>query len=120
MPSYVTTDRFTAAYLEAAEWTDAGPDSDIPEGADLSPEAIVQARIECEAFQSANVHTLALAGTPEQNGHDFWLTRNGHGAGFWDRGYPFTVGKVLTDAAEAAGSRSLYLGDDGLLYFGEG
>ena len=22
---------------------------------------------------------------PEQFGHDFWLTRNGHGAGFWDR-----------------------------------
>jgi hypothetical protein len=23
--------------------------------------------------------------TAEQIGHDFWLTRNGHGAGFWDR-----------------------------------
>jgi hypothetical protein len=21
----------------------------------------------------------------EKCGHDFWLTRNGHGAGFWDR-----------------------------------
>jgi hypothetical protein len=24
---------------------------------------------------------------PGQVGHDFWLTRNRHGAGFWDRGY---------------------------------
>lgn len=23
----------------------------------------------------------------EQIGHDFWLTRNGHGAGFWDGDY---------------------------------
>ena len=23
---------------------------------------------------------------PEHSGHDFWLTRNGHGSGFWDRG----------------------------------
>lgn len=115
------TDHFTDAYLEAAVWTECGPDAEEGyAGASLSPEAIVQARIECEAFQAANVHTLALAGAPEQNGHDFWLTRNSHGAGFWDRGYPFTVGKVLTDAAHAAGSRSLYLGDDGYLYFGEG
>jgi len=27
--------------------------------------------------------------TDEQIGHDFWLTRNGHGAGFWDRDLPF-------------------------------
>lgn len=25
--------------------------------------------------------------TPQQIAHDFWLTREHHGAGFWDRGY---------------------------------
>lgn len=32
----------------------------------------------------------------EQAGSDFWLTRNGHGTGFWDRGLG-TVGEALTD-----------------------
>jgi hypothetical protein len=31
----------------------------------------------------------------EQIGHDLWLTRNGHGAGFWDRDKPFK--KELTE-----------------------
>ena len=49
------------------------------------------------------------------NGHDFWLTRNRHGAGFWDRGLEF-VGINLTDAAHAWGEFNLYVGDDGLIY----
>jgi hypothetical protein len=36
-------------------------------------------------------------------------------AGFWDRGLG-ALGKSLSDAAYADGSRSLYRGDDGLLY----
>jgi hypothetical protein len=38
-----------------------------------------------------------------RHGHDFWLTRNRHGAGFWDRGYPRAVGDLLTDAAHSLG-----------------
>lgn len=55
-------------------------------------------------------------GTPEQFGHDFWLTRNHHGAGFWDRGYG-EIGEVLTELAHAAGGRGPYRGDDGNLYY---
>lgn len=47
--------------------------------------------------------------------HDYALTRNRHGAGFWDSGLG-DVGDLLTEAAHAAGSQSLYVGDDGLLY----
>lgn len=47
-----------------------------------------------------------------QAGVDFWLTRNGHGAGFWDRGLG-DVGNELTEAARASGARDAYLGDDG-------
>lgn len=36
--------------------------------------------------------------TPEQCGHDFILTANHHGAGFWDRGLG-VAGDVLTEAA---------------------
>lgn len=48
-------------------------------------------------------------------GHDFWLTRNGHGAGFWDRGLG-VLGKRLTDASKAFGTVDLYLGDDEKVY----
>lgn len=52
--------------------------------------------------------------TEEQFGHDFWLTRNGHGAGFWDRGHD--NGGVLTQWAKIYGSCDLYVGDDGSLW----
>jgi hypothetical protein len=45
--------------------------------------------------------------TAEQLGHDFSLTRNHHGAGFWDRGYG-ELGQWLTRWAESFGSASLY------------
>ena len=44
----------------------------------------------------------------ELAGHDFALTRNGHGAGFWDRGLG-TVGDMLSDEAKAYGSHSVYI-----------
>lgn len=51
----------------------------------------------------------------EQCGHDFWLTRNGHGAGFWDRGLG-DLGQKLTDAAHSFGEQWTYIGDDGKVY----
>jgi hypothetical protein len=65
-------------------------------------------------FAVANAADLADM-DPAQVGHDFWLTRNHHGAGFWDRGMG-EAGDRLTAAAEAWGEASLYIGDDGRLY----
>jgi hypothetical protein len=48
-------------------------------------------------------------------GHDFWLTRNGHGAGFWDRGLG-DLGERLSKAAKVYGEVYLYPGDDGKVY----
>lgn len=49
----------------------------------------------------------ALAGMdPAQAGHDFWLTREGHGAGFWDRGLG-VAGDRLSDAAKTFGAGDL-------------
>ena len=45
-------------------------------------------------------------------GHDLWLTRNGHGTGFWDRGFAGPAVEALTEAASAMGERYLYLSDD--------
>lgn len=49
--------------------------------------------------------------------HDFILTRNGHGAGFWDTGRwcePWAT--KLTTLAESFGELSCYVGDDGAIY----
>ena len=51
----------------------------------------------------------------DQAGYDFWLTRNHHGAGFWDRGLD-GVGRALTDAAHVYGEVNLYVGDNGRIY----
>lgn len=57
----------------------------------------------------------SCAMTLEQFGHDFWLTRNGHGAGFWDRGLG-GLGDTLTKWAEPYGSIDLYVSDDGQVH----
>ena len=53
-------------------------------------------------------------------GHDFAMTRNGHGAGFWDRdneGLPRVLGEALTRVCDGFGEANLYIGDDGKAYF---
>jgi hypothetical protein len=50
-------------------------------------------------------------------GHDIWLTRNRHGAGFFDRGYDTEVEEKLMKAAHELGEDYLYLGDDSLFHF---
>jgi hypothetical protein len=52
---------------------------------------------------------------PEQIGHDLWLTRNHHGAGFRDRGLG-ELGGELTKRAHAYGGVGLYVGDDGQVH----
>lgn len=85
---------------------------------DLADEARERVRAEVEEF--VNVCQAdrpdVFDGIPdEQIGHDFALTRNGHGAGFWDRGLG-ERGMWLTAMAKPYGSESLYVGDDGRLY----
>jgi hypothetical protein len=116
-------DGFTRAYVEAALWSsndesddNGGEPTDKNYGIeDVEPSAIAEMAEDCREFQFDNSHLLAKAGDDEQNGHDFWLTRNRHGAGFWDRGYG-RVGDILTDRAHEWGESHPYVGDDGKVY----
>lgn len=47
--------------------------------------------------------------------HYFWLTRNGHGAGFWDESWSIW-GNKLTEIAHMFPEVDLYVGDDGEIY----
>lgn len=72
---------------------------------DIHPDSLAAMRADCAAFVADN--SADLNGLdPAQSGHDFWLTRNHHGAGFWDRGYG-PKGDRLTDAAHAYGETAL-------------
>ena len=113
-------DNFTRAYIECALWSSTDDDGEPLDSVysidDLSKGALENMQIDCADFQSSFGAQYRVAGlSDEQAGHDFWLTRNRHGAGFWDRGIGDS-GEALTDAAHAYGSVDLYVGDDGLIY----
>ena len=53
---------------------------------------------------------------PNQTEYDYILTRNRHGAGFWDGDWSDSVSEILTDAAQAQGEFDVYVGDDQKIY----
>ena len=109
-------DEFTKAYVECALWSstdDNGKPLDTLRDT-LSPDALLSMIEDCRRFQKE--HWADIASNPARAGHDYWLTRNGHGAGFWDGDWPKEIGKRLTVASEAAGECTLYIGDTGLIH----
>lgn len=105
---------FVTAYLECAEWTNTEePPSaakPLPSNRCFSLEATKKAHTDCETFITDNCKLL-LGLDAEQCGHDFWLTRNHHGAGFWDRGYG-QLGKDLTRAAHKFPEQHTWINDN--------
>lgn len=130
-PAVEVVSEVTGHYIAAAYFTDTG-DTDQPDTtATLAPDAAVLALADCARF----MHTVGAdaliayeraGGDLAQLGHDFWLTRNRQGAGFWDRenletegvyaGKGQTLGEYLTECAQSFGERALISGDDGLLH----
>lgn len=106
-------------YVETALWSsvdsDGKPLEDI--SAELSPCAKAKMKADLDAFL-ARYEALSLEDTYDLTNivHDFWLTRNGHGAGFWDGDYSERDGELLTDLAHSFGECDLYVGDDNLIY----
>ena len=47
--------------------------------------------------------------------HDFILTRNGHGAGFWDGDWSELIATKLTELCKKFGEIQIYLSDENLL-----
>lgn len=120
-------DAFFYAYVECALWScvvsrdEDAEDYDKPLDDDysiddLDADTATKMRAECDAFYASNANDLYLAGD-DQSGHDFWLTRNHHGAGFWDREelYGEEQAERLTKAAHEAGEVYLYV-QDGKVY----
>ena len=106
-------------YLRCAAWSSTDEDGEPLDSYQFSDEAEKEMRNDLDEF----IHYCArngndildryeeAGGTPEQFAHDFWLTRNHHGAGFWDRGLG-PIGEILTHMAHSFGDVDLYLNDD--------
>ncbi len=120
-PDFGSLDEFTRGYLQAAlalshdEGDDEGFNYD-----QLHVDTIEQIMHDCRDFQQQNAPLLGEYfdhGLDEESaGIDFFLTRNHHGAGFWDRGLDKALGEALTQAAHKWGDFDLYLGDDKAVY----
>ena len=94
---------------------------DIPHDAyvgDFDEDTLATLREECEKFQEENKELLTVAYnhlgyTEEQAGRDFWLTRNRHGVGYWDREeLKGGLGAALTEAAEKYGELNAFWMDN--------
>lgn len=132
-------DTFTRSYIEAALWssTDNANESGgepLDQNysiSDIAPETLAQMVSDCKDFQSSFGEYWTEKHNGEiRAGHDFWLTRNGHGAGFWDGDWKelmpaeedslvnqyHTVGDYLTAMCKPYGSFDMYVGDDGKIY----
>jgi hypothetical protein len=126
--SQVESDAFTRAYVEAALWS-SHDDQEHPLDAnyslsDISYDTLKKMVDNCEQFKTENEELLnddnlthvGQYDAAQRGGHDFWLTQNGHGAGFWDGDWVNEAGDKLTEAADKFGAMDLYVGDDGKIY----
>lgn len=105
-------------YIDCALWADLrdhdGESLDGYSVDDIAPATVQAMRDDCAAFfwsQRALIRQALAQRDRSHLAHDLWLSRNGHGAGFFDRGRePFW--DELQRAARVEGSRDLYVGDD--------
>ena len=127
-------DDVTRHYLIAALWSttdDNGVHLDNTHDLEcIAPDVLNQSYIDCQRFRDDNKVVLSttrqeyidsgMAHHPDAGsadaclGHDLWLSRNGHGAGFFDR--KLTYGNLLQEAARRMGEVNLYVGEDNQIH----
>jgi hypothetical protein len=94
-------------YLICALWTS---ELDFKELSEVSLPSLCQAKKDIDLFVK-KAGSLLYGLTEEQIGHDLWLTRNGHGAGFWDRNLG-EIGNKLTKICEEFKALNVFVEND--------
>lgn len=86
--------------VELVPGTDAGTleDHGLDED-DIEEDTLDEMRYDADAFWEELHRTILAYGNASQAGHDFHLTRNRHGAGFWDGDWPEPAASQLTEGA---------------------
>lgn len=128
-------DDFVRGYVTAALWS-SNDESDESGGEpmdsnysveDIAPSSMKAMKRDCAKFFKKYKKSLSYyakhkeydpgQGSPwDYAGHDFWLSANGHGAGFFDR---FEINKQVRDGLQEAARKfhsDLYVGDDGKIH----
>ena len=122
-PSDDDVETMLTSYIETALWSSndesnefgGNPLDENYDESDLSDAACEEMRKDCRDFLASN--RADIGPHVESAGHNFWLNRNGHGAGFWDSSnFPGEIGQRLSAACKPYGSCDIYVGEDGKLH----
>lgn len=109
--------RFLNSYISAAMFSSTDEDGEPLDNSyhawDIDTDA--QAVMQRDAFDFFKANEELISEDYQRAGSDFWFTRNGHGAGFWDGDWG-TLGDRLTELSHAYGEYNLYEGDDGMIH----
>jgi len=98
-----------AAYLECALWSSSEESLNEADVDDIHSDCIIEATSDLKGFLDNAERILKLTElSPSDIGYDYWLTREGHGAGFWDRGLG-KIGDDLTKISKWDGTQEIYL-----------
>lgn len=118
-------DEFTRAAVECVLWTTpiySGESEEILEDSALNccdcddlADLIKEENSEEWAgfFETYYSELCEVSGSFDQSGYDYVLTAGGHGAGFWDRGYPKRLSDALCEGAEGGTSDHFIWQDEG-------
>ncbi len=102
-------DECLIAYLECALWSSSEESLNDAVIDDIAHECIDEAIADLKSFLDSAERILKLTElSPSEIGHNYWLTREGHGTGFWDRGLG-KVGDDLTEISKWGGTQEIYL-----------
>jgi hypothetical protein len=123
---------FTDSYIRTGLWADLYgsryeradyPHDALNAGAEITASSRAEIEADCAGFTASAAEVLGAgrAGLdPRRCGVDFWLTRNRHGAGFGDGGYPEPAATLLTALARPYGSAAFVLASDGEITYETG
>lgn len=101
-------EQFLHGYLECALW------AECLEGKTFAVEAAWKLYDDARNFWGMYHDYIEV--NASQAGHNFWLSRNGHGAGYFDGHWPEKTETILMEGCNKFGGCDLYVGDDGLVY----
>ncbi len=114
--NYYNIDRIIHYYFQTALWTE---DHTIKNISIFSDESIKQTKSEIKWFVDI-LTKEGITDIPNDSiGHDLWLTRNHHGAGFRDRGFDDNVEDLLVKLSFILGEVYIYIGDDDKIHMTE-
>ena len=90
-------DAIISGFIGAVEFAES------EDGESVAEDSMAVVKDICENFYSNNkllIDTYAMNVSYSSIGHDFWLTMQGHGTGFWDRGINEDMEKQLTEISQ--------------------